>query len=41
MSVNKVILVGRLTKDPECKYLPDGKAVTSFSIATAEKWKDT
>lgn len=39
-SVNKVILVGNLGKDPETRFLPDGKAVTNFSIATTESWKD-
>ena len=38
--INKVILVGRLGKDPETKYMPSGDAVTSFSIATSENWKD-
>lgn len=39
-SVNKVILIGNLGQDPELKYLPSGKAVTNFSIATTESWKD-
>lgn len=39
-SVNKVILIGNLGKDPETRYLPSGDAVTSISIATSEKWKD-
>ena len=39
-SVNKVILVGNLGKDPEAKYLPSGDAVTNFTIATTESWKD-
>jgi len=38
-SVNKVILIGNLGKDPETRYLPSGDAVTNFSIATTEKWK--
>lgn len=38
--INKVILVGRLGKDPETKYMPSGDAVTSFSIATSENWRD-
>lgn len=38
--VNKVILVGNLGKDPETRYMPNGKAVTNFSIATSESWKD-
>ena len=40
MSVNKVILVGRLGKDPETRYMTNGEAVTNFSIATSETWKD-
>lgn len=39
-SVNKVILVGRLGKDPESKVLSNGTAVCNFSIATSEKYKD-
>jgi single-strand DNA-binding protein len=38
--INKVILVGNLGKDPETRYMPNGKAVTNFSIATSESWKD-
>lgn len=40
MSVNKVILVGRLGKDPEVKTLPSGKKVASFSLATDNGPKD-
>ena len=40
MSVNKVILVGRLGRDPEVRYMPNGEAVANFSIATDEQWKD-
>lgn len=40
MSVNKVILLGRLGQDPELKYTPTGMAVCNFSLATSEKWKD-
>ncbi|MBD3300639.1 MAG: single-stranded DNA-binding protein [Candidatus Moranbacteria bacterium] len=40
MNVNKVILVGRLTKDPEAKTTPSGKSVTSMSVATSTNWKD-
>lgn len=40
MSVNKVILVGNLGKDPELKYTPSGAAVANFSIATSENFKD-
>lgn len=39
-SVNKVILIGNLGKDPELKYTPSGAAVTNFSMATTDKWKD-
>lgn len=39
-SVNKVILIGNLGRDPEVRYLPSGEAVANFSIATTEKWKD-
>jgi len=39
-SVNKVIVVGNLGRDPETRFLPDGKAVCSFSVATTDKWKD-
>ena len=38
--VNKVILVGNLGKDPESRYMPNGKAVTNFSVATTDSWKD-
>ena len=38
--LNKVILIGRLGRDPECRYLPNGDAVCNFSIATTESWKD-
>jgi len=38
--INKAILVGRLGKDPEVKYTPDGLMVTNFTIATDEVWKD-
>ena len=38
--INKVILVGRLGKDPETRYTPDGTCVTNFSIATSDEWKD-
>jgi single-strand DNA-binding protein len=40
MSVNKVILVGRLGQDPEIKYTPSGSAVCNFSLATTESWAD-
>ena len=39
-SVNKVILVGRLGKDPEVKYTPSGTPVAKFTLATDEVFKD-
>lgn len=39
-SVNKVILIGNLGKDPETRYLPSGEAVTNITLATTESWKD-
>ncbi len=39
-SVNKVILVGNLGKDPEVRSFPNGGRVANFSIATSESWKD-
>lgn len=39
-SVNKVIIIGNLGRDPEVRYLPSGEAVANFSVATTEKWKD-
>ena len=39
-SINKVILVGNLGRDPETRYMPDGGAVTNVSIATTDTWKD-
>ncbi len=39
-SVNKVILIGRLGKDPELKYTPNGTPVAKFSLATDEVYKD-
>lgn len=40
MSVNKVILLGRLGKDPEVRYLDNGRAVANFSLATSETYKN-
>ncbi len=40
MSVNKVILVGRLGQNPEVRYTPSGAAVANFSVATNEAWTD-
>ena len=39
-SVNKVILVGRLGKDPEVRNSPDGSKIVTFTMATGETWKD-
>lgn len=41
MYINKAILVGNLTRDPELKSLPSGQKTCSFSIATNRTWKDT
>ena len=38
--INKVILVGNLGQDPETRYMPSGAAVTNFTVATNESWKD-
>ena len=38
--VNKVILIGRLGKDPESKQLPSGNTVTDLVLATSETWRD-
>ena len=39
-SVNKVILIGNLGRDPETRYMPNGEAVTNITLATTESWKD-
>ncbi len=39
-SVNKVILVGNLGKDPETRYAPSGDAVVNITVATTDTWKD-
>jgi single-strand DNA-binding protein len=39
-SLNKVMLIGRLGKDPEIRYTPDGAPVANFSLATGEFWTD-
>ena len=39
-SVNKVILIGNLGRDPEVRYMPRGDAVANITIATTETWKD-
>jgi len=41
MGINKVILIGRLGKDPEIRYAPDGTPVATFSIATNYHWTDS
>ena len=39
-SVNKVIIVGNLGRDPETRYMPSGDAMTSIAVATTDTWKD-
>lgn len=39
-SVNKVILVGNLGRDPELRYIPSGQAVANFTLATNDRWRD-
>src|SRR5262247_716664 len=39
-SVNKVIIVGNLGRDPETRYMPDGGAITNVSVATSFQWTD-
>ncbi len=39
-SVNKVILVGNLGRDPEVRHTQDGKAIVNLSLATSESWRD-
>jgi single-strand DNA-binding protein len=39
-SLNKVMLMGHLGKDPETRFMPNGEAVCNFTIATSESWKD-
>ena len=38
--INKAIILGRIGQDPETRYLPNGDAVTTLSVATGESWKD-
>ncbi len=40
MDLNKVMIIGRLTRDPEVKSTPSGQTVANFSVATSMKWKD-
>lgn len=39
-SINKVILIGNLGRDPETRYSPEGAAMTNISVATTSQWKD-
>ena len=39
-SLNKIMLIGHLGKDPEVRYTPDGTPVATFSLATSENWTD-
>ena len=39
-SINKVILIGNLGRDPEIRQTQDGMKIASFSVATSESWKD-
>jgi single-strand DNA-binding protein len=39
-SVNKVILIGNLGRDPETRYMPSGEQVTNITLATTDTWKD-
>lgn len=39
--LNKVMLIGRLGRDPEMRYTPSGRAVTTFSVATSRSWNTT
>ena len=39
-SLNKVLIIGNLGKDPETRYMPNGEAVTNITLATTETWKD-
>lgn len=39
--LNKVILIGRLGREPELRYMANGEAVCNFSVATSESWKDS
>ena len=38
--LNKVILIGRLGREPELRFMPNGEAVCNFPVATSESWKD-
>lgn len=40
MDLNKVMIIGRLTRDPELRTIPSGQTVATFSVATSRNWKD-
>lgn len=40
MDLNRVMIIGRLTRDPELKSLPSGRSVATFSVATSRQWTD-
>ncbi len=40
MDLNKVMVIGRLTRDPEVRSTPSGRSVASFSVATGRQWTD-
>lgn len=40
-SLNKVMLIGHVGKDPEMRSMQDGKRMAKFSLATSESWRDT
>lgn len=40
-SLNKVMIIGRLGRDPEMRYTPSGRPVTTFSVATSRSWNTT
>ena len=39
-SLNKVMIIGNLTRDPESRTIPSGQSLSSFSVATSYTWKD-
>ena len=39
-SLNKVLIIGNLGRDPETRYMPSGDAMTTTAVATTESWKD-
>ncbi|MFC1618227.1 single-stranded DNA-binding protein, partial [Patescibacteria group bacterium] len=40
MDLNKVMLIGRVTQDPEIRTIPSGASVANFGFATGRRWKD-